>query len=72
MNEVISDLYFYDHEQTPKNFTKSENRWLYIKQEDNFKYLWVSLNSRNDMHQEIKLSLNAENRRYYNIWKYSL
>jgi len=36
-------------------------------QEDNFKYLGVSLNSRNDMHQEIRLSLNAENQGYYNI-----
>lgn len=61
-----SALHFYDHEQTPKNFTKSNNRYTF-EQVDNLKYLEVSLNNRNDMHQEIRLSQNAENRRYYNI-----
>jgi len=40
-----------------------------FEQVENFKYLCVNLNNRNDMHNKIRLRLNAANREYYSMNK---
>lgn len=40
-----------------------------FEQVENFKYLGVNLNNRNYMHNEVRLRLNAANRRYYAMSK---
>jgi sorting nexin-29 len=63
VNEVKTKYMFMSRQVTPKNNIKVIG--YSFEQVEEFKYLGVNINEKNNMHNEIKIGICAANRSYY-------